>query len=108
NISFSAWLYKIATNQINQYFRKGKYKSASLDELQDLHLCILRNWKTTGSGWWKIRLPRCARGNPSARVPCRNRINTHRGVPIGERAVPNGESYIEQGFTTVNPWLFWG
>ncbi len=36
NISFSSWLYKIATNEINQYFRKGKYKSASLDELQEL------------------------------------------------------------------------
>ncbi len=35
NISFSSWLYKIATNEINQYFRKGKYKSASLDELQE-------------------------------------------------------------------------
>lgn len=34
NISFSSWLYKIATNEINQYFRKGKYKSASLDALQ--------------------------------------------------------------------------
>lgn len=33
-ISFSSWLYKIATNEINQYFRKGKYKSASLDALQ--------------------------------------------------------------------------
>lgn len=35
NISFSSWLYKIATNEINQYFRKGKYKSASLDALQE-------------------------------------------------------------------------
>jgi len=31
NVSFSSWLYKIATNEINQYFRKGKYKSLSLD-----------------------------------------------------------------------------
>ncbi len=36
NISFSSWLYKIATNEINQYLRRGKYKSASLDELQEL------------------------------------------------------------------------
>jgi RNA polymerase sigma-70 factor (ECF subfamily) len=36
NISFSSWLHKIATNEINLYFRRGKYKSASLDELQEL------------------------------------------------------------------------
>lgn len=35
NISISSWLYKIATNEINQYFRKGKYKSVSLDGLQE-------------------------------------------------------------------------
>ena len=36
NICFSAWLYKIATNEINQYFRHAKYrKSASLEELQE-------------------------------------------------------------------------
>ena len=36
NISFSSWLYKIATNEINQYFRKTEYKkSASLEELQE-------------------------------------------------------------------------
>jgi RNA polymerase sigma-70 factor (ECF subfamily) len=38
NISFSSWLYKIATNEINQYFRKGTYKCASLDDLQQLGL----------------------------------------------------------------------
>jgi RNA polymerase sigma-70 factor (ECF subfamily) len=36
NISFSSWLYKIATNEINQYFRKAGYKkSVSLEELQE-------------------------------------------------------------------------
>ena len=33
NVSFSAWLYRIAINEINQYFRKGEYKSVSLDVL---------------------------------------------------------------------------
>jgi len=36
NISFSSWLYKIAANEINQYFRKVEYKkSLSLEELQE-------------------------------------------------------------------------
>ncbi len=36
NISFSPWLYKIATNEINQCFRKAEYKkSISLEELQE-------------------------------------------------------------------------
>lgn len=36
NISFSSWLYKIASNEINQYLRKAEYrKSASLEELQE-------------------------------------------------------------------------
>ena len=36
NVSFSSWLYKIATNETNQYFRKVEYKkSVSLDELQE-------------------------------------------------------------------------
>jgi RNA polymerase sigma-70 factor (ECF subfamily) len=36
NVSFSSWLYKIATNEINQYFRKPEYKkSVSLEELQE-------------------------------------------------------------------------
>jgi RNA polymerase sigma-70 factor (ECF subfamily) len=36
NISFSSWLYKIASNEINQYFRKAEYKkSVSLEELQE-------------------------------------------------------------------------
>lgn len=32
-LSFSAWLYKIATNEARSYFRKGTYKTASLDYL---------------------------------------------------------------------------
>ena len=36
NISFSSWLYKIATNEINLFFRKGKYKPASLEQLREL------------------------------------------------------------------------
>jgi len=36
NVSFSSWLYKIATNEINQYFRKAEYKKCvSLEELQE-------------------------------------------------------------------------
>ncbi|MFO7996961.1 MAG: RNA polymerase sigma factor, partial [Dehalococcoidia bacterium] len=36
NISFSSWLYKIASNEINQYVRKAEYrKSASLEESQE-------------------------------------------------------------------------
>ena len=33
NIAFSAWLYKIATNEINYYFRKKRYHSVSLDRM---------------------------------------------------------------------------
>ncbi|MDH4300382.1 MAG: RNA polymerase sigma factor [Dehalococcoidia bacterium] len=36
NVSFSSWIYKIATNEINQYFRKAEYrKSVSLEQLQE-------------------------------------------------------------------------
>lgn len=31
NIPFSAWLYRIAINEINYYFRKNKYKNISLE-----------------------------------------------------------------------------
>lgn len=33
NISFSCWLYRIASNETANYFRKNKYKSISLEKL---------------------------------------------------------------------------
>ena len=35
NISFSAWLYRIANNEIANYFRKNKYKPVSLDKVPE-------------------------------------------------------------------------
>jgi RNA polymerase sigma-70 factor (ECF subfamily) len=36
NVPFSSWLYRIANNEINQYFRKAEYKkSISMEELQE-------------------------------------------------------------------------
>jgi len=35
NISFSAWLYRIANNEIANYFRKNKKYSISLDKLEE-------------------------------------------------------------------------
>ena len=36
SISFSSWLYRIASNEISQYYRRPEYrKSASLEELQE-------------------------------------------------------------------------
>lgn len=32
-ISISAWLYRIATNELNQYYRRNKYKPQSLQQL---------------------------------------------------------------------------
>lgn len=32
-ISISAWLYRIATNELNQYYRSNKYKPRSLQQL---------------------------------------------------------------------------
>src|ERR1700709_106531 len=32
-ISLSAWLYRIATNELNQYYRSNKYKPQSLQQL---------------------------------------------------------------------------
>ena len=33
--SFSAWLYRIASNEVNMYFRSKKYEPSSLDELME-------------------------------------------------------------------------
>ena len=35
NISFSAWLYRIASNEIANYFRKNKYKPVSLEKIPE-------------------------------------------------------------------------
>jgi len=35
NVPFSAWLYRIAINEINLWHRKGNYKAISLDSLKD-------------------------------------------------------------------------
>ena len=35
NISISSWLFKIATNEVNSYYRKQKYSPTSLDKLLD-------------------------------------------------------------------------
>ena len=35
NVPFSSWLYRIATNEARQYFRKRKYHAASLDEMRE-------------------------------------------------------------------------
>ena len=34
-ISIKAWFYRIATNEVNMYFRKGKYVPVSLQELME-------------------------------------------------------------------------
>jgi RNA polymerase sigma-70 factor, ECF subfamily len=38
DISFSSWLYRIATNEVNSFFRQGKYKTVSLDEMENENL----------------------------------------------------------------------
>ncbi len=35
NVPFSSWLYRIATNQITDYFRRGKHEMFSLEEIPD-------------------------------------------------------------------------
>src|ERR1700748_2895996 len=34
-ISLSAWLYRLATNELNQYYRSNKYKPQSLQQLME-------------------------------------------------------------------------
>jgi RNA polymerase sigma-70 factor (ECF subfamily) len=34
-LPFSAWLYRIATNEVNAYFRRGQYRAASLEALRE-------------------------------------------------------------------------
>jgi len=36
NISFSFWLYRIASNEIVNYFRKNKYKAVSLEDIKEI------------------------------------------------------------------------
>jgi len=40
-ISLSAWLYRIATNELNQYYRSSRYKPQSLQQLLEI-----RRWKS--------------------------------------------------------------
>jgi len=35
NVPFSSWLYRIATNQINEYFRRNKHRPLPLEEVSD-------------------------------------------------------------------------
>jgi RNA polymerase sigma-70 factor (ECF subfamily) len=37
SVPFSAWLFRIANNELIDYYRKGLQKTASLNELQDEH-----------------------------------------------------------------------
>jgi len=37
NIPLSSWIFRIATNEINQYFRKAKYRPAYLEDIQYSH-----------------------------------------------------------------------
>jgi len=39
NVPISAWIFRIATNEINLYFRRSKYQPTNLDDT-DLHLCL--------------------------------------------------------------------
>jgi RNA polymerase sigma-70 factor (ECF subfamily) len=35
NVPFSSWLYRIATNQVTDYFRRGKHEMFSLEEISE-------------------------------------------------------------------------
>jgi len=49
NIPFSAWLYRIATNEINTFLRKNRQKKASLDELMAISAFQPSNYETPKS-----------------------------------------------------------
>src|SRR5258708_35479388 len=41
DISISSWLYRIATNEANQFFRKRKYQAVTLERIMDFELLKL-------------------------------------------------------------------
>ncbi len=45
-ISIASWLYRIASNEVNQYYRKKKYSPQSLNELIETHYVDFANHQT--------------------------------------------------------------
>ena len=45
-VSISSWLFRIATNEVNQYFRKQKYSPESLNQLIENHRLDFENPQT--------------------------------------------------------------